>query len=82
LLKGKRDKALRSLRRMNGGVPGYDVERELEVLIYNVNGQRALEAEQASTSFLEIFRKPNLRRTLVSTSIMSWQQCLVSRMAL
>lgn len=78
LRKGRREAAAKALRRFNGSVPGYDVERELDVMAYELTGEVDKAAEDAKASYIDIFKGPNLRRTLVSTSILSWQQCLVS----
>ncbi|RSH77861.1 uncharacterized protein EHS24_002927 [Apiotrichum porosum] len=76
LAKGKRDKAVKVLQRMNGKIPGYDAEHETTVLEYELAGQRAIQEEAQKVSYFDLFRGVNLRRTLVSFSIMGWQQCV------
>ena len=61
---------------MNGSIPNYNVEHELSVLEYDLLGERHMEGEAAKTSYLEIFKGTNLRRTMVSSSIMCFQQCV------
>lgn len=74
LRKGNKEKAAKVLKRCNGSIPGYDVDHELSVLEYDLAGERVMEGEAAKTSYLDIFKGVNLRRTLVSSSIMCYQQ--------
>jgi hypothetical protein len=73
---GKRDKAAKVLQRLNGKIPGYDIERELDFMTYELTGELDMLAESAKVSYLELFRGSNLRRTLVSFSVLGWQQCI------
>lgn len=76
LRKGKRDQAIKSLLRLCGSIPGYDVEREIEVLEYDLAAESVRQEEAKKVSYADIFRGTNLRRTLISFSIMGWQQCV------
>ena len=76
--KGKIEAAGKALRRLNGGIPGYDVDRELGVMKLDLEGivfSAVAEAARES-SYLDLFRGTNLRRTLISFSILGWQQTI------
>ncbi|KAK4565888.1 hypothetical protein LTR86_003737 [Recurvomyces mirabilis] len=61
--KGDHERAKRSMRQLYGSVPGYDLEHEYRVVQHGI--QAELEFSNASnTSFLDIFRGVNWRRTL------------------
>lgn len=63
LAKGKRDKAVKVLQRMNGKIPGYDAEHETTVLEYELAGQRAIQEEAQKVSYFDLFRGVNLVRS-------------------
>lgn len=63
IAKGKRDKAVKVLQRMNGKIPGYDAEHETTVLEYDLAGQRSLQEEAQKLSYFDLFRGVNLVRT-------------------
>ncbi|KAK3679732.1 hypothetical protein LTR78_000108 [Recurvomyces mirabilis] len=61
--KGDHEKAKRSMKQLYGNVAGYDLEHEYRVVQHGI--QAELEFSHASnTSFLDIFRGVNWRRTL------------------
>jgi hypothetical protein len=43
---------------------------------YELTGELNMLAESAKVSYFDLFRGPNLRRTLVSFSVLGWQQCI------
>ena len=77
LRKGKPEAAAKALRRLNGGIAGYDLEHELSVMRLDLEGTLSSGAEASvETSYLDLFKGTNLRRTLVSFSILGWQQTI------
>lgn len=73
---GRKEKAMHALSRLCGSIPGYDVQREIAVLEYDLASESARREEARKVSYADIFRGTDLRRTLVSGSIMAWQQCV------
>lgn len=76
LRKGRRDMAVKVLTRLNGKIPGYDVERELNFMEYELTGELHAAADSAQVSYFDLFKGMNLRRTLISFSVLGWQQCV------
>jgi hypothetical protein len=77
LRKGKREAAAKALSRLNGGIPGYDIERELQVMQLDLEGIAvAGEVQAKKTSYFDLFKGTDLRRTLISFSILGWQQTI------
>jgi SP family general alpha glucoside:H+ symporter-like MFS transporter len=77
LRKGKREVAAKALKRLNGGIPGYDIERELQVMQLDLEGiDVAGEVQAKKASYFDLFRGTDLRRTLISFSILGWQQTI------
>ncbi|WVW80729.1 hypothetical protein I302_102715 [Kwoniella bestiolae CBS 10118] len=64
--KHEHDKAKKSLVRLNGGIPGWDVDYEYEVLRTNVAHSESLKLLQKQSAFKELFIGTNGRRTLVA----------------
>jgi hypothetical protein len=72
--KGKHEQAKKVLQRVNGGVEGYDLETEYAILVQEVEDGRHLAVRSSGTSFFDLFRGTNLRRTLISFGPFGWQQ--------
>ncbi|WVW84371.1 hypothetical protein I302_106405 [Kwoniella bestiolae CBS 10118] len=62
--KGDHEKAKRSMLRLYGNIPDYDVEYEYRVVQHGIESERELSAASKSASYTEIFRGLNWRRTL------------------
>lgn len=78
LRKGKHEAAAKALKRLNGGIPGYDIEHELSVMKLDLEGASSdgTQGSKNKTSYLELFKGTNLRRTLISFSVLGWQQTI------
>ncbi|EKG12548.1 General substrate transporter [Macrophomina phaseolina MS6] len=70
-IRGQDDKGKATLRRVNGGVPGYNIEAEYAIIrnttLEELHRQQELQPQgwrQLLDSYLEVFRGPNARRTL------------------
>lgn len=63
---GKLDRAKKELRKLNGNVPGYDVDQQIEVLCLAAEHERAVAVEQNREHWTAIFRGTNGMRTLIS----------------
>ncbi|RSH84102.1 hypothetical protein EHS25_005347 [Saitozyma podzolica] len=72
--KGKHEQAKKILQRVNGGVEGYDLETEYAILVQEVEDGHRLAVRSSGTSFFDLFRGTNLRRTLISFGPFGWQQ--------
>lgn len=70
---GRDDRAMRSLRRLVGNVPGYDEAHEYAVFKQEVDESEALAAKSSNVSWVACFKGTNLRRTLVSAIPFSMQ---------
>lgn len=66
----RKDSALQAMRRLYSTVPSYDVEIEYDVIRAAIEAEKAFSATLDTTwrSYIDCFRGPNLRRTLVSSS--------------
>lgn len=62
--KGDMESAKRSMRQLYGSVAGYDIEYEYRVIEHGIEAERQLSHASKESSFLEIFRGVNWRRTL------------------
>lgn len=71
--KGKFDKCKRSIRRLVGDVPGFDMDREFQVLAAEVDFSETQTAKHSRMGWLACFKGTNLRRTLISTVPLSMQ---------
>jgi len=60
------DKAKKCLKYLNGGVKNYDVDLEYRVLNYEREQRENFNNEAAKTSYADIFKGTDLRRTIVS----------------
>ncbi|KAL8291287.1 hypothetical protein RQP46_002265 [Phenoliferia psychrophenolica] len=63
LFKGRRDEARASLLRLNGGVPGYSVEKDLAQLDYTLQKEQEQTAATREVSFRDCLRGVDARRT-------------------
>ncbi|KAF7586541.1 hypothetical protein BBP40_008696 [Aspergillus hancockii] len=63
---GKMDRARKVLRQLYRGVPGYNLEQQLEVLSLAVEHERAIAAEQRREKWYSIFRGTDGFRTLIT----------------
>lgn len=79
--RGQDDKGKATLRRVNGNVPGYDVDREYTI-IKNIivleqghdNETKPNNWKDLVQSYIDCFRRENIRRTLGSTIPICAQQ--------
>lgn len=62
--KDEHEKAKRSMLKLYGNIPDYDVEHEYRAIQHGIESERQLSQSSESSSFLEIFDKHNWRRTL------------------
>ncbi|XPS69547.1 hypothetical protein M3J09_001815 [Ascochyta lentis] len=62
----KIDRAKNELRKLNGKVPGYDVDHQVELLLLAVEHERTVAAEQRREHWTAIFRGTDGMRTLIS----------------
>ncbi|KAI5457520.1 hypothetical protein BGZ63DRAFT_364860 [Mariannaea sp. PMI_226] len=62
--KGDHEKAKRSMLRLYGTAPDYDVEYEYRVIQHGIQAEREFNQISKESSFLEIFQGLNWRRTL------------------
>lgn len=60
------DRAKRELRKLNGNVPGYDIDEQVNILVLAVEHERDVAAEQRREHWTAIFRGTDGMRTLVS----------------
>ena len=73
--KGNDEKAKRMLKRINGGVPGYDLDYEFKVYRADVHAGLEEASKQGKVDWRSIYRRPvNLRRTWVSFFPLALQQ--------
>jgi hypothetical protein len=72
--RNEHEKAKRSLRYLNGGVRGYDVEFEYAVLVHDVEKNRQPERLGSSVVWWKLFTGTDLRRTLISFFPLACQQ--------
>jgi MFS family permease len=66
VMRGDTTRAKKELRRLNRGVPGYDVDQQLEVLVLAVEHERAVAAEQRREHWHAIFRGVDGLRTVIA----------------
>jgi len=64
---GKDEAAKRSLVRLIGNVPGYNVEHEFSVLKYEVQASEALTRLYSSNDWAAMFKGNNFSRVCVSS---------------
>ncbi|KAK9319797.1 general substrate transporter [Lipomyces orientalis] len=62
--KGEHEKAKRSMLKLYGNAPGYDVEYEYRVIQHGIEAEREFSRASKNASFFEIFKGLNWRRTL------------------
>jgi hypothetical protein len=62
--KGNAELAKKSLKQLYGNVATYDVEYEYRVIEHGIEAEKALILATQESSFLDIFRGTNWRRTL------------------
>ncbi|KAH7137003.1 general substrate transporter [Dactylonectria estremocensis] len=62
--KGEHEKAKRSMVKLYGTAPDYDVEYEYRVIQHGIEVERAFNEASSDASFFEIFKGLNWRRTL------------------
>ncbi|ORX38163.1 general substrate transporter [Kockovaella imperatae] len=64
--RGNKEKAIKSLNRLYKGVPGYDVEEEYAVILRTLSHeQQMLDLQGGGESWLDLFRRGNLKRTVI-----------------
>ncbi|CAK7228866.1 hypothetical protein SCUCBS95973_007026 [Sporothrix curviconia] len=63
---GRRDAALAAMRKLYGGVPGYDFEAEYSIIARTIELERVhlQEATRGGPRYVDLFRGANLRRTM------------------
>lgn len=62
----KIDRAKKELNKLNGKIPGYNVDQQIQVLVLAVEHERAVAAEQRREHWTAIFRGTDGMRTLIS----------------
>ncbi|CAK7204310.1 hypothetical protein SEUCBS139899_007065 [Sporothrix eucalyptigena] len=72
--KKQHERAKAALQRLNGAVPGYDVEHEYAVIAEEVIRTDALQQKQAAVAWVEVFKDANARRTYISFLPLATQQ--------
>jgi SP family general alpha glucoside:H+ symporter-like MFS transporter len=73
---GNHDKAKRARARLIGNPAGYDAEHEYAVFSQDIERSIQIAAQASKYTMLACFKGTNLRRTLISTSILCSQVCL------
>ncbi|RHZ58053.1 hypothetical protein CDV55_105909 [Aspergillus turcosus] len=63
---GKLDRAKKELLKLHRGVPGYDADHQLQVLVLAVEHERAVAIEQRREKWYAIFRGTDGLRTVIS----------------
>jgi MFS family permease len=71
---GKIGQAKAELKRLNGNVKGYDIERQAEILVLIAEHERTIAIEQSRESWYSIFRGVDGMRTLISLWTILTQQ--------
>ncbi|CAK7235466.1 high affinity glucose transporter [Sporothrix bragantina] len=72
--KKQHDRAKAALQKLNGAVPGYDVDHEYAVIAEEVERTDALQQKQAAVAWVEVFKGANARRTFISFLPLATQQ--------
>ncbi|KAJ3533117.1 hypothetical protein NM208_g8131 [Fusarium decemcellulare] len=72
--RGKVDQAKKSLRKLYRGVSGFDVEHQYNLLVINLEHERAVAAEQAREKWYAIFKSNDGLRTTISLWTLMAQQ--------
>ncbi|EGP90105.1 unnamed protein product [Zymoseptoria tritici ST99CH_1A5] len=62
--KGNAERAKKSMKQLYGNVAGYDIEYEYRVIEHGIEAEKALILASQESSFLDIFRGNNWRRTV------------------
>lgn len=75
ILKGRHDAAAKAFRTFNG--PNFDVDGAMAVLTAAVMTEHGLERQNKASSWMDCFRQPNGRRTLIICMVR--KQSMVSR---
>lgn len=75
--RGNIEKAKRSRARLTGHVAGYDAEHEYAVFAQDIDRSVQISAQSSKYSMLACFKGTNFRRTLISTSVLCSQVCLL-----
>jgi len=70
--KGNRDGAMKSLQRLYGNVPGYDLEEEYGIIVHTIEHERTMLDNRPR--FRHVFQGTNLRRTLTVMILAVTQQ--------
>lgn len=71
-------RAKAALQKLNGAVPGYDVNHEYAVIADEVERTDALQQKQAAVAWVEVFKGTNARRTYISFLPLATQQLVGS----
>lgn len=66
--KGNAEGAKRSMKQLYGNVEGYDIEYEYRVIEHGIEAEKVLILASKESSFLDIFRGTNWRRTLAGAT--------------
>jgi SP family general alpha glucoside:H+ symporter-like MFS transporter len=68
--RGNKEAACRSLTKLYGNIPGYNVEEEYGIIERTLAHERhVLEIGEGTESWLDLFRKGNLKRTLIVSAL-------------
>lgn len=74
--RGKVDMAKRCLKQINGGVEGYDVDHQYNLLDLLIQHEHRVAVEQRKEKWYAIFQGVNARRTLIAVLPASGQQLI------
>ncbi|KAJ0350722.1 hypothetical protein COL154_013197 [Colletotrichum chrysophilum] len=72
LMRGQEEKAMAALRIFKGDRPG--IEEHLKAMKRAVDMEQAARVDQESSGWADVFRQPNLRRTMIATVAFCGQQ--------
>ncbi|KAM5368279.1 hypothetical protein ACJZ2D_009645 [Fusarium nematophilum] len=70
---GRQDECKRVLRRVNGKVEGYDVDREYRNMLAEIENAGVTASMQGGGTYLDVFRGTNRRRLMISFLPWHWQ---------
>ncbi|KAJ9121876.1 hypothetical protein QFC24_004458 [Naganishia onofrii] len=74
--RGNEIKAKSSLQKLNGSIPGYDVDHAYGIMLEVIRQEDELHRDSFWQQTIDCFKGPNLRRTLISFIPLAFQQFL------
>lgn len=68
--RGNKEAACKSLTKLYGTIPGYNVEEEYKIIEHTLaHERRALSVGDGEESWLDLWRKGNLKRTIIVSTL-------------